>query len=99
MRILVLLLVVLLPIVRPVDAPIMEVRPGAEDTAAVAGQPGGPFAPSEIVHQVRHVGAAAIEWRATNTQEWIALSRQGGILAPGEAVTVTVSIAGVRYVR
>ena len=94
MRVLVLLLLALLPIARAVEASIMEVRPGAEDIVAAAGQPGGPFTPSEVVYTVRNVGKSPIEWRATKTQEWIALSRAGGILAPGEMVTVTVSLAG-----
>ena len=92
MRTLGLLLLVLLPTALPVDASILEVRPGYEEIVAVAGQPGGPFAPSEVVYRVRNVGAGAIEWRASKTQPWIALSREGGTLAKGESVTVKVSI-------
>src|SRR5262245_33968400 len=94
MRVWVLLLLALLPAARAVEASIMEVRPGAEDIVSAAGQPGGPFTPSQVAYTVRNVGKSPIEWRATKTQGWIALSRAGGILAPGEMVTVTVSIAG-----
>jgi hypothetical protein len=92
MRLLMLLALVLLATAGLADASIMEVRPGAEVIVAAAGQPGGPFAPSAVVYQVRNVGAQAMAWSATRTEAWIALSREGGTLAPGEAVAVTVSI-------
>jgi hypothetical protein len=92
MRLLMPLLLVLLAAAGPVDASILEVRPGAEAIAAAAGPPGGPFAPAEVVYQVRNVGGQAIVWSATKSQGWITLSHQGGLLAPGEAVAVRVSI-------
>jgi hypothetical protein len=89
--------VILIPLLflvltRPAGASIMEVRPGAEDIVATAGQPGGPFVPPAVVYRVRNAGTVPIEWRVTRTRAWIALSTDGGALAPGEAVTVTVSI-------
>src|SRR5262245_3453977 len=94
MRVWVVLLLALLPAARAVEASIMEVRPGAEDIVAVAGQPGGPFAPSQFAYTVRNGGNSLIDLLATTTQLWIALALAGVILSPGEMVTVTASIAG-----
>src|SRR5262249_23636628 len=52
MRVWVLLLLALLPAARAVEASIMEVRPGAEDIVSAAGQPGGPFTPSQVAYTV-----------------------------------------------
>jgi pectate lyase len=86
------LLLVLLATASPVDASILEVRPGAEEIVAASGPPGGPFAPSVVTYRVRNAGTAPIDWQVTRSQAWIALSHDGGSLAPGQAVTVTVSI-------
>ncbi len=59
---------------------------------SAAGAPGGPFAPSSAAYTLQNTGNTSIDWSASATQNWVALSTNSGTLAPGANTTVTVSI-------
>ncbi len=61
---------------------------GLTSTGAV----GGPFAPSSQGYTLHNPGATSIDWTASTTQTWTALSATAGALAAGASTTVTVSI-------
>ena len=59
---------------------------------SATGAQGGPFTPSSATYTLRNSGNFALTWSAARTQPWVALSLNGGSLAPGATATVTVSI-------
>jgi uncharacterized repeat protein (TIGR03803 family) len=59
---------------------------------AVSGTITGPFASS--AYTLLNTGTAPLDWSASRTQAWVAVSPAGGTLAAGASVTVTVSFPG-----
>ena len=57
-----------------------------------SGYVGGPFSPSSLVYTLSNPGQTTIDWTATKTTAWVALSPASGTLAAGASATVTVSI-------
>lgn len=57
-----------------------------------SGPEGGPFTPESQAYTLENTGGTAIDWTASTTQTWTALSATAGTLAPGETAVVTVSI-------
>jgi hypothetical protein len=64
-------------------------EPGGLDAV---GQVGGPFAPASKTYTLENTGGDAITWTASRSQNWLTLSPTTGTLAPGETVTVTLSL-------
>lgn len=56
-----------------------------------SGTTGGPFNAS-VTYTLTNTGTASLNWSAGYSSNWISLSAANGILAPGAATTVTVSI-------
>ncbi len=59
---------------------------------ASTGTEGGPFTPASLAYSLQNTGGTSIDWTATKTQSWTALSATSGTLASGATATVTVSI-------
>lgn len=67
------------------------VTPG--EALASAGAAGGPFAPESKDYLVRNAGISALTYRVSADRPWIVVTPASGVLAGGETVTVTVSVA------
>ena len=67
------------------------VSPSSEITAS--GPVGGPFINTSATYSLKNHGTAAINWTATTSATWLALSASSGALAPGATTTVTVSLS------
>ena len=67
------------------------VTPGSEFTSS--GPVGGPFNVTSATYALKNNGTATINWTATKSAAWLALSATGGSLAPGATTTVTVSLS------
>ncbi|MDI6828928.1 MAG: lectin like domain-containing protein, partial [Armatimonadota bacterium] len=63
------------------------------DALVSAGEPGGPFDPPSLTYTLTNIGYSSLNWTATKTQSWVALSEDSGTLEPGASIEVTVSIA------
>jgi hypothetical protein len=59
---------------------------------ASSGSAGGPFTPSGTSYLLQNTGGTALNWIASEAQNWVSLSSSSGSLAPGASITVTVSI-------
>jgi Metallo-peptidase family M12/Viral BACON domain len=57
-----------------------------------SGTVGGPFTPGSAAYTLSNPGGTAINWSAGKPTSWLDLSATGGSLAPGESITVTVSL-------
>ncbi len=68
----------------------LEVTPA--DGLVSQGPAGGPFTPSSKQYNLANKGGSALNWSADAPVEWISLSTNAGTLAPGESVSVTVSL-------
>jgi len=72
------------------EAGYLSVTPTEGLTAS--GEQGGPFSPGSAAYTLENTGSALINWTASKSQDWVTLSSTGGVLAPSESTTVTVSI-------
>jgi len=61
---------------------------------AAAGALGGPFTPAFLTYTLRNTGSSTIQWGASLTASWLALSASGGSLPPGSGTTLAVSLTG-----
>ncbi len=58
-----------------------------------SGTSGGQtFAPASKIYTLRNVGKAPLDYAATTTQNWLALSATGGNLVPGQSAEVHVRV-------
>ncbi len=55
---------------------------------------GGPFSPSGQTYSLTNTGGTTLNWTASITANWLALSATGGTLAAGATTNVTVSLNG-----
>jgi hypothetical protein len=69
---------------------ILEVSPNLGLTAA--GTQSGPFGPPSIIYMLTNSGGLPIAWSASASAPWVSLSAANGILAPGTASNVVVSL-------
>jgi hypothetical protein len=69
------------------------IMPGAGFSAS--GTPGGPFSPTLQSFTLTNSGAVFLDWSVLNIPVWLVASAGGGTLAPGGAVTVTVSLDSI----
>ncbi|MGA2245988.1 MAG: protease pro-enzyme activation domain-containing protein [Verrucomicrobiota bacterium] len=60
--------------------------------AAATGPVGGPFNPAVIAYTFTNFGSSSLNWELSNPANWLSLSATSGILNPGQATTVTVSL-------
>ncbi|MBI3854778.1 MAG: hypothetical protein HY293_03705 [Planctomycetes bacterium] len=58
-----------------------------------SGAAGGPFAPSLLTLTLQNQGTAPLSWEALKHDAWVLLSSSTGVIAPGGAAMVDVSIA------
>ncbi len=58
------------------------------------GEIGGPFSPSQWTIKLINTGGTAVQYTNSVTANWVSLSPINGSLAPGEAVSIPVSING-----
>lgn len=56
------------------------------------GMRGGPFEPASKTYRLENIGTSPLIWGTSNTQDWLAVEPNGGILGAGNSVDVTVSI-------
>jgi hypothetical protein len=56
------------------------------------GVPGGPFSPPSVTYTLSNAGSAPIDWAASNTQSWLTLSQDAGMLDAGASTSVVVTI-------
>jgi hypothetical protein len=61
---------------------------------SASGPSNGPFTPPSQSYTLTNPGVSTISWTATNAASWLTLSATNGVLAPGSATTVTVSLNG-----
>ncbi len=59
---------------------------------SASGNPGGPFSVSSATLTLNNAGASTINWTANNTAPWLSVTPAAGAIAPGQSVTVTVSL-------
>jgi len=57
------------------------------------GAAGGPFNGTGQIFTLNNAGAGSLNWSLINTSAWFTVSNPGGILAPGNQTSVTVSLA------
>lgn len=68
----------------------LQVSPAPGFTAT--GSVGGPFTPSSQVYTLRNIGSTNLDWTASKKQSWLDFSADSGVLTPGDATNVTVSV-------
>jgi tetratricopeptide (TPR) repeat protein len=68
----------------------LTVTPG--DDFSSAGALGGPFSPNSKTYILENTGTGSINWTASKTADWIALSATSGNLERGTSTAMTVSI-------
>lgn len=61
-------------------------------TVVSSGFHGGVFTPASQLYTLENLGDSPVVWTAAKSQLWLDLSSTGGILAPGETTTVTVTL-------
>ncbi len=57
-----------------------------------SGPVGGPFGVTTQIFSLTNLGAASLNWSATNTASWLTASPNSGALAAGGQTTMTVSL-------
>lgn len=58
-----------------------------------SGGSGGPFQPVSQSYTLSNAGPSSLSWTAAKTQPWVSVSASSGALAPGEVITVTISLS------
>jgi len=56
------------------------------------GLVGGPFSSDSVTYTLANIGAAPLDWTASNSAAWVSLSQTGGNLAAGASALIVVSI-------
>ena len=56
------------------------------------GPKGGPFDPSSKTYELKNAGTSPLEWSASVKDNWLGLSLSGGILDPGEKISVVLEL-------
>lgn len=69
---------------------LLEVSPQLAQT--IQGVQGGPFDPSTIAFSLSNPGATEISWSLAGLENWLDASASEGVISPGGAVEVSVSV-------
>jgi hypothetical protein len=84
----------------PAGQPLIEALAGQPDLLEVSptafnplGVSGGPFRPESATYTLTNSGTTPLQWVASPTRNWLALSATTGLLAEGAATEVTVTLA------
>lgn len=72
------------------DLPNLFVVPAAG--LGFGGMPGGPMIPASRTYTLTNFGTNNLSWQVTNTQSWLNVYPAGGVLAPNERVSVTLTL-------
>jgi endonuclease/exonuclease/phosphatase family metal-dependent hydrolase len=59
---------------------------------AAEAPPGGSFSPATGTYVLSNTGSQTLEWALEYEAPWLALSPTGGMIAPGDSVSVTASL-------
>ena len=72
---------------------LLEVTPNSSVVWASSGNVFGPFSPASLTYTVTNRGTAEpLSWCVANSQPWLTLSTECGVLEPGQTAVVTASI-------
>ena len=77
-----------------VNATPAQLAAGPASGFSPSGYVGGPFSPPSQTYSLTNTGGTALNWTASITANWLALSATGGALAAGATTNVTVSLNG-----
>lgn len=78
------------------ETALMQVSPDVGFVWASAGEPGGPFQPTQVTYTVANQGTVeSLSWSVTQQkgQAWVTLSQAGGVLAPGHSTALVVVLS------
>jgi len=72
------------------QGPVISVTPAGG--FSLTGTAGGPFAAPAVTFTLTNSGTGALNWQASNTTGWLALSSSGGTLSTGSSAIITATL-------
>ncbi len=86
---------IIVPVTMTVIPDALQASP--QDDFEVTGPRGGPFEPNCISYTLTNIGIEDINWSAYNTETWLMISPEFGLLEPNETVDVNVCFSSNAY--